>query len=124
MLKYDSLVKNVGIGIDIVDIQRFRKLPYESNKLFYKKIFSSSEIKYCLAHYNASQHFAGKFAIKEAVKKSISKRLRMLDIVTSHTMSKPNVTLRRNLSYNFLVSLSHDSNVAVAVVIAEKIMIK
>ena len=61
---------------------------------------------------------------KEAVKKSIPKRLQMLDIITSHRMSKPNVTLRKNYPYDFLVSLSHDSNVVVAVVIAEKIKIK
>lgn len=124
MSRHDSLTKNLGIGIDIVDVERFRKLPYESNKFFYKKIFSNSEIKYCLTHRNAPQHFAGKFAIKEAVKKSIPNRLQMLDIVTSHDISKPNVTLRNNHSYNFLVSLSHDSNVAVAVVITEKIKIK
>lgn len=114
------LLKNLGIGIDIVDIERFRKLPYEENKSFYKKIFSSSEIRYCLSHKNASQHFAGKFAIKEAAKKSISGKINMLDIETSHRLSKPIITIKKHIPYNFLISLSHDSNVAVAVVLSEK----
>jgi holo-[acyl-carrier protein] synthase len=113
-------MKNLGIGIDIVDIKRFRKLPYESNKSFYKKIFSTSEIKYCLTHKNTSQHFAGKFAIKEAVKKSISNEIQMLDIITSYKMSKPTISLKKNNMHCFRVSLSHDSNIAVAVVISEK----
>lgn len=114
-------MKNLGMGIDIVDMKRFKKIPYKSNKSFYKKIFSKSEIKYCLNHKNASQHFAGKFAIKEAVKKSIPIKVQMIDILTSHKASKPHIKLQKKLPYDFLVSLSHDSNVAVAVVISQKL---
>lgn len=118
------MMENLGIGIDIVETNRFKKLPYSSHKAFYKKIFVESEIKYCLKHKNASQHFAGKFALKEAVKKSISRDIRMIDILTSHDASKPQVKLRKNLPYGFIASVSHDSNVAVAVVISETNVIK
>ena len=60
-----------NIGIDVINIERFRKKEYTKNKKFYQKIFTNSEIKYCLGFKNSSKHFAGKFAIKEAVKKSI-----------------------------------------------------
>jgi len=51
--------------------RKIQKKEYAKNKKFYQKIFTNSEIKYCLGFKNSSKHFAGKFAIKEAVKKSI-----------------------------------------------------
>lgn len=88
--------------------------------MFYKKIFDESEIEYCLRHKNSFRHFAGKFAAKEAVIKSIPKKIRMSDIITTHQSSKPKIILRKNLPYDFLVSISHEGDLAVAVVIAQK----
>ena len=31
---------NIGVGIDLVDINRFKERPYSTNQSFYKKIFS------------------------------------------------------------------------------------
>lgn len=108
----------LGIGIDVVDVTRFQKIPYASNKDFYKKIFNSSEINYCLKFKDSYRHFAGKFAIKEAVKKSIPKQVRFLDILTSHRKEKPTVKLRHNIGYVFIVSVSHDATVAAAIVLS------
>lgn len=110
--------QSFGIGIDIVDIDRFKKIPYESNKNFYKKIFNVSEIKYCLKFKEPYKHFAGKFAIKEAVKKSISKHPSFLDIGTDHIKEKPIAKLKNHDGYSFLVSVSHDAGMAIAVVIS------
>ena len=59
------MLEKIGIGIDIIDINRFLEKPYSENKFFYEKIFHNSEIEYCLNHKNSSQSFAAKFAIKE-----------------------------------------------------------
>ena len=107
-----------NIGIDLVDIDRFRKKEYGKNKIFYEKIFSKSEIKYCLSFKNKSEHFAGKFAIKEAVKKSIKEKISFIEIVTSHNNSKPKIILKKKLNYRFLVSISHEKDFAIAMVIA------
>jgi len=107
-----------NIGIDMVDIDRFRKKEYGKNKFFYEKIFTKSEIKYCLSFKNKSEHFAGKFAIKEAVKKSIKEKISFIEIVTSHNNSKPKIILKKKLNYRFLVSISHERNFAIAMVIA------
>ena len=107
-----------NIGTDIVDINRFRKKEYGKNKIFYEKIFTKSEIKYCLSFKNKSEHFAGKFAIKEAVKKSIKEKINFIEIVTSHNNSKPKIILKKKLNYRFLVSISHERNFAIAMVIA------
>ena len=39
---------NEGIGIDIVDINKFKKIIYSSKPNFYEKLFLKSEIDYCL----------------------------------------------------------------------------
>ena len=111
--------KIFGLGTDIVDINRFKDMIYENNKEFYKKIFVESEIEYCLKFKNSEQHFAGKFAIKEAVKKSIPETVDFLEIVTEHVNSKPIISLKIQNTYNFLVSVSHEKNYAIAMVLIQ-----
>jgi len=113
------MLEKIGIGIDIIDINRFNEKPFETNKNFYKKIFHDSEIKYCLNKKNSSQSFAAKFAIKESVIKSINKQIDFLDIIIDYD-SKPIVNLLNDSSYTFLVSASHEKSSAIAVVISEK----
>ena len=114
------MIKNLGIGIDIIEVSRFRKKQYEENKNFYKKIFVKSEINYCLKFKNSAERFAGKFALKEALIKSIDKKIRFSEIETSHLKSKPVVRIKKSEEkYNFIASLSHENDFAVAVVISE-----
>ena len=117
------MIEKIGIGIDVVDIKKFEKIPYSSKPTFYKKIFLQSEIKYCLKYKNPYEHFAGKFAIKEATKKSINENIQLLDIETSHSNSKPKIKLRdgKGKKYLFLASISHEDKIAIGVVISERI---
>ena len=117
-------IEKFGIGTDIVKISRFKNKPYSKNQRFYKKLFLMSEIKYCLKFKNNVIHFAGKFAIKESVKKSIYQKINFLDIETYHMNSKPKIKLKNNLDYNFLVSMSHENEFAIAVVISEEFNVK
>lgn len=114
------VLERIGIGIDIVDVEQFKKIPYSTKPNFYKKIFLPSEIRYCLKYKNPYEHFAGKFAIKEAVKKAIPNRVSTLNIMTYHSNLKPMVQLREKImeKYCFIVSISHEKNLAVAVVIS------
>ena len=115
-----KMMEIFNIGIDIVNIERFKKKGYTKNKNFYQKIFTNSEIKYCLGFKNSSEHFAGKFAIKEAVKKSIKEKIPFNKILTMHKNSKPGIILKMKSNYEFLVSVSHEANIALAIVIALK----
>ena len=65
------MIENFGIGIDISSIDKFLNKPFEKNQSFYKGIFTDQEIDYCLKFSNYSEKFAGKFALKEALMKSI-----------------------------------------------------
>jgi len=116
------MIENLGIGIDIIEVSRFRRKKYEENKNFYKKIFVKSEINYCLKFKNSAERFAGKFALKEALIKSIDRKIGFSEIETSHLKSKPIVKIKKSKEkYNFIASLSHENDFAIAVVISEKI---
>ena len=117
------MLDKLGIGIDVIKISRFKNKPYLSNKNFYKKIFGNSEIKYCLRYKNSAPHFSGKFAVKEALIKSVNEKISLHEIMTSYKNSKPIVRVKSSLDkkYNFIISISHENDFAVAVVISEKI---
>jgi holo-[acyl-carrier-protein] synthase len=113
------MLQKFGLGTDIVTVKRFEDKPYFKNKRFYEKIFLDSEIEYCLNHRNNAIHFSGKFAVKESVKKSISKNINFLDIETYHSNLKPKVKLKNNQNFDFLVSISHEKEFAIATVFSE-----
>jgi holo-[acyl-carrier protein] synthase len=60
----------LGIGTDIVDISRFKKL-INKNKKFKNKIFSLEEIKYCESKLNKVASYSKRFAAKEAFAKAL-----------------------------------------------------
>ena len=116
------MIENFGIGIDISNIEKFKNKPFKENENFYKKIFLEEEITYCLKFTNYYEKFAAKFALKEALIKSINKKIFFSEIETSYLDAKPTVQiLNSHKNYKFLASLSHENNIAVAVVISEKI---
>ena len=118
-----EMIKDLGIGIDIIEVSRFRRKKYEENRNFYKKIFVKSEINYCLKFKNSAERFAGKFAIKEAAIKSIPEKIGLHDIEIVYVNRKPRIRLKNSLrkKYDFIVSVSHEKEFAIGIVIAEKI---
>ena len=117
-----KLLENIGIGTDIVEVKRFRNKEFKKNQIFYTKIFTKSETEYCKKFKDPYLHFAGKFALKEALIKSIDRKIRFSEIETSHLKSKPIVRIKKyREKYNFIASLSHENDFAVAVVISERI---
>ena len=115
--------KKIGIGVDIVNINRFRKKKFQKNLNFYRKILSESEIKYCTKFKSPYEHFAAKFAIKESVIKSIPDKISFLDIRTSNSKHGPIVSLvgKSAKKYSFLASISHEKEYAIAAVISFKL---
>jgi|TARA_B100001105_G_scaffold103816_1_gene83275 holo-[acyl-carrier-protein] synthase len=116
------MIEKFGIGIDVTSIQKFKKKPFKKNESFYKLIFSKDEIMYCLKFKNPYERFAGKFALKEALIKSIDRKIGFSEIETSNLKSKPIIRIKKlGEKYNFIVSLSHENDFAISVVISERI---
>jgi holo-[acyl-carrier protein] synthase len=113
------LIEKFAIGIDIVDVNRFSSKKFSENKEFYSKIFTKNEINYCTKFKNPYTHFAGKFALKEAVIKAIKKKINFLDIETLHQKETPYVNLTNYPNSTSISSISHENTVAVAVFLIE-----
>ena len=118
------MIKNFGIGIDLVHIKKFEKITYSKKPSFYKKTFLPSEIEYCLKFKKPAEHFAGKFAIKESIRKSINEPIHFLDIETFHLNSKLKIKLKSNWDqkYQILGSISHENEYAIGMVMSEKLI--
>jgi len=115
-----NLLEDIDVGIDLVKIDRFKKIIFEENKSFYKKIFSENEIRYCLKFNEPYKHFAGMFAIKEATIKSINKKIDLSEIEIFHEKLKPKIKIFKK-EINFKISIAHDGDYAIAIVISKKI---
>ncbi len=108
----------MGVGIDIEDIDRFKKSPIDKNKKFYEKIFTKKEIEYCKKKSNLYQYFAVRFCAKEAFIKAIDKKIN--DYKSIEVVFKGNKPSIKWKDVNASLSLSHDKDKAVACVLVEK----
>src|SRR5215212_3606488 len=61
----------IGIGTDIVECLRIGRLIEEHGELFLTRVFTGREIRYCQARKNATEHYAGRWAAKEAILKCL-----------------------------------------------------
>lgn len=62
----------LGIGIDIIEIERIKKSVNRFGDRFLKKIYTTIELEYSLKKKNKYQHLAARFAAKEAIYKALS----------------------------------------------------
>ncbi len=61
----------VGIGTDIIECLRIAKMIERHGELFITRVYTEHEIAYCSARKAATQHYAGRWAAKEAVLKAL-----------------------------------------------------
>src|SRR5262249_15814340 len=61
----------VGIGTDIVESVRLGHMIEEHGELFLQRVFTDREVRYCQARRQATEHFAGRWAAKEAILKCL-----------------------------------------------------
>ena len=60
-----------GIGTDIVECLRIAQMIERHGELFTGRVYTQHEIEYCAQRRAATQHYAGRWAAKEAVLKAI-----------------------------------------------------
>jgi len=123
MMKNNKININ-GIGTDIIEIKRLRKIYLRKGNNFLNKIFTDKEKKYCLKYKDFIPHFAARFAGKEAVVKAFGvgfgKEITFKNIeILNDINGKPEVKISYNLINKFnysdiLISLSHSEKYAIA----------
>lgn len=113
-------------GTDIIEIDRIKKSIEDKKDMFLNKIFTQSEIEYCESKRNAKyQHYAGRFAGKEAIYKAISQTLEdKYDItwtdveIINDANGKPKVNfINKKFNLQCEISISHCKQYAVATAI-------
>jgi holo-[acyl-carrier protein] synthase len=60
-----------GIGTDIIECPRIGKMIEQHGELFLRRVYTDREIRYCQARKHAIEHFAGRWAAKEAILKAM-----------------------------------------------------
>jgi holo-[acyl-carrier protein] synthase len=120
-----------GTGVDIIEISRIKSAIERDNK-FINKIFTVNEIEYCESKAKKAQHYAARFASKEAFFKALGTGWRngmsWTDIdINNDSLGKPDIKLSGEtlLFFNKLklssisLSISHSKKYAVGFVIIE-----
>lgn len=64
-------MKVLGIGTDITECLRIAQMIERHGELFVGRVYTAAEIDYCRSRRMATQHFAGRWAAKEAVLKAL-----------------------------------------------------
>lgn len=116
-----------GIGTDITECVRIAQMIDKHGELFLTRVYTQQEIAYCSARKAATQHYAGRWAAKEAALKAIgtgwSRGIHWTDIeVVNAVGGKPSIVtagqareicMQRGIG-ELLISISHCRNYAVA----------
>ncbi|MDQ1265040.1 MAG: holo-[acyl-carrier protein] synthase [Bacteroidota bacterium] len=121
-----------GIGTDIVEVARIQNSIEKYGDLFLNRVFTEIEKNYCEQFKkNKYQHYAARFAAKEAFSKAIGTGITKGFIFTeigiaNEETGKPIVMLTGGMAdkwsdYEVFVTLSHTDNNALAYLIIEDV---
>lgn len=116
-----------GIGTDIIEVARFKKMMERHPKRFLKRLFADEEAEYCGSFKDNERHFSGRFSAKEAVAKALGTgfgaKLSFKDIIiTNNEAGKPVVRFSDAVNETFdtpqiEISISHCKAFATATAI-------
>lgn len=120
----------ISCGIDIIEVDRIKADIENIGEKFLKRVFTDNEIKYCESKkVQKYQHYAGRFAAKEATFKAISKCIndkysvswKDFEVINDE-QGKPKLNLKNinlDMVENIDISISHCKMYATANVIVQ-----
>jgi len=112
----------IGTGIDIIEIPRIRTAVDRWGDRFLDRILNPAEIAYARTHTVPHQHYAGRFAAKEAIYKALGdKRVTWKDItIINDPDGKPSCLVAGlPAGKSIHISISHSKYYAVASAVVE-----
>jgi holo-[acyl-carrier protein] synthase len=117
----------IAIGTDIVEVGRIAGMIEKHDELFLNRVFTPREIQYASSRRSANQHYAGRWAAKEAVLKVLgtgwSRGIHWTDIeIRNEVAGKPYIELSGRAAEvaqelgirEVLISISHCRSYATA----------
>jgi holo-[acyl-carrier protein] synthase len=120
----------VGVGVDLTPVGRIERAMAAHPVRFEARLFTEGERAYCRARARPGQHFAARFAAKEAVLKALGVpeglRWHELEVVSADS-GAPSLRLSGNAAAaaaragvrRLHLSLTHADDAAMAFVVAE-----
>jgi len=122
----------IGIGTDIIECLRIAQMIDRHGELFIRRVYTEHEIEYCSDKKAATQHYAGRWAAKEAVLKALGtgwvRGISWRDVEVRHKPGgAPTIALRggardvfeRSGIREMHISISHCRSHAIAYAVAE-----
>lgn len=115
----------ITCGTDIIEIERIKENIEDLGEKFLNRIYTQTEIEYCESKKGQKyQHYAARFAAKEAIFKAISKDLKdkyeigwkEMEILNDE-QGRPQVRIKGVQRENIDISISHCREYAVAMVV-------
>ena len=119
------------VGTDIIEVSRIEKLIKEKGDKFLNRIYTKNEIDYCESKgSNKYQHYAGRFAAKEAIFKVLNVKIDQGNSLTFKNIEilnkndgAPYVNILDNIMIdcfdrNVEVSISHIKKYATAIAVS------
>lgn len=121
----------IGIGTDIIEVERIKESIEKYGERFLKRIYTEDEIQYSESFHDAKyQHYAARFAAKESFSKAIgtgiTKGFKFAEIsILNESNGKPFVQLSGNMKEQWgdskiYISLSHTQGNAISYVLIEQ----
>lgn len=124
----------VGVGMDLIEINRFDKLLNRRHELWLARLLTEKELlmfEELSTHRRRAEWLAGRFAAKEALLKALgigmNRGIRMRDIeVLADRLGKPVVQIsdavhrQMGFPYTCHLSITHSASTAGAVVVIER----
>ena len=121
----------IGIGTDITECLRIARMIERYGELFINRVYTPTEITYCQSRAQATQHFTGRWAAKEAILKALGtgwrRGIAWRDIeIRNQPSGRPEVAVRGGAKEvveqlgitKLLVSISHCRTHATAYALA------
>jgi len=121
----------IGIGTDITECLRIARMIERHGELFISRVYTPDEIQYCQGRAQATQHFTGRWAAKEAILKALGtgwrRGITWRDVeVCNDASGKPIVTVQGGVKEvveqlgvtRLMVSISHCRSHATAYALA------
>ena len=115
----------ITCGTDIIEIGRIKESIEDLGEKFLNRVYTQKEIEYCESKKSQKyQHYAARFAAKEAIFKAISKDLndkyeigwKDMEILNDK-QGRPQVKIKGVQKENIDISISHCKDYAVAMVV-------
>ena len=108
-----------GIGTDIIEVARIKNSIRRFGKSFLNHILTKEEITRAKDFKSPYQHYAGRFAAKEAIYKAWGDpKLSWQDIcISNDKQGRPQCLIRKKKAPKLLLSISHCKTYATAVAV-------